>query len=82
MAHTNDAISRLALWWLMIAKMHICEKYAFDQLIEELFSAFVISNIYNVWTRKSEVVCRGVETFQNMCVPYFRALKNEIKRAL
>jgi hypothetical protein len=55
---------------------------AFDQLIEEQFSAFVISNIYNVWTRKSEVVCRGVETFQNMCVPYFHALKNEIKRAL
>ena len=55
----------------MIAKMHICEKYAFDQLMEEQFSAFDISNIYNMWTGKSEVVCRGVETFQNMCVPFF-----------
>jgi len=66
----------------MIAKMHICEKYAFHQLIEEQFSAFDISNIYNMLTGKSEVACRGVETFQNMCVPYFHALKNEIKRAL
>jgi hypothetical protein len=65
MAHTNDAISRLALWWLMIAKMHICEKYAFDQLIEEPFSTFDISNIYNMWTGKSEVVFRGVG-FRNL----------------